>query len=220
MLRIVQWGRFPPDQTFDGYVAGFVVQGREQPAQRGERVRHRAAEHSTVDSVVERPYLDEQVDDAAQRGGQGRLADVPVARVGDHNDVGGEVVPVLLQQARQRLRAELLLALDEDDHAHRQVVTEGAQGSDVRHDAGLVVGGAAAEQPPVAFGGLKRVGEPDGRVADRLHVMVRIQQHGRGAGRRGSATDHRGMPAGPHDPHVGQDPAKELRHRLRASIQL
>ena len=50
---------------------------------------------------------------------------------------------------------------------------------DVRHDAGLVVGGAAAVEPSVADGRLERRGLPQGLVARGLHVVVRVEQDGR-----------------------------------------
>ena len=74
-----------------------------------------------------------------------------MSRVGDDDDVGGEPVAVLAQQLGQGVRADLLLALDEQGDAHGQVVAEDADGAEVRGDAGLVVGGAAGVEPSVAL---------------------------------------------------------------------
>ena len=91
----------------------------------------------------ERADLDVEPDQAAQAGGQGRDADVPVAAVGDHDHVGAQLVEVLLQQRREAVGADLLLALDEHHDVDREVVAVDPQRAEVGGDAGLVVGGAA-----------------------------------------------------------------------------
>ena len=60
----------------------------------------------------------------------------------------------------------------------------GAQRGEVGHDAGLVVGGAAAVEPAVALGRLERRAVPVLVVAGRLHVVVRVE-HDRGRDPRG-----------------------------------
>ena len=55
----------------------------------------------------------------------------------------------------------------------------GAQDREVGHDAGLVVGGAAAVEPAVALGGLERRAGPQLVAARRLDVVVGVEQHGR-----------------------------------------
>ena len=65
--------------------------------------------------------------------------------------------------------------------ADRQVVAVRADRGQVRGDAGLVVGGAAAVEPVAALGRLERLAVPVGRVADRLHVVVGVEQHRRRA---------------------------------------
>ena len=111
-------------------------------------------------------------------------ADVPVAGVGDDDDVG--------RRARRGARRSSRSSESEPNssspstnthHADRQRVAEGAQRRDVRHDAGLVVGGAPAVEPAVALDRLERVGLPQRQVADRLDVVVGVEQHGRRAGR-------------------------------------
>ena len=76
-----------------------VVQAGDQPAQRDQRVGHQAAPHAGVDGVGERADLDVDADQAAQAGGERRHADVPVAGVGDDDDVGAELVLVLARAA-------------------------------------------------------------------------------------------------------------------------
>ena len=66
---------------------------RDQPAQGHQRVGDQAAPHAGVDGVGEGADLDVDPDQAAQAGGEGGLADVPVAGVGDDDDVGGAGAP-------------------------------------------------------------------------------------------------------------------------------
>ena len=129
----------------------------------------------------ERADLDVHPDQAAQAGGQRGLADVPVARVGDHDDVGREAVLVGVEELDEGVGADLLLALDEHDEVDRQLVAEDPDGAEVGGDAGLVVGGTAAVEPVTPLGGLPRRGVPVGVVVLRLDVVVGVEQHGRRA---------------------------------------
>ena len=127
---------------------------------------------------------------AAQRHGQRGCARVPVARIGDDDDVGAERIGVVGEELGERARARLLLALDEqrdtEVEVRAQSLLEGAQRRDVRHDPRLVVGGSAAVQAPAADGRLERRGLPERFVADRLHVVVRVEQDRRPAVARGA----------------------------------
>ena len=77
------------------------------------------------------------------------------------------------------------------------VVAERAQRGQVHDDAALAVGGAAAVPAAVALGQLERRGAPGGLVQRRLHVVVGVEQHGRGAGRgRAGAVDRLGAVGG------------------------
>ena len=69
--------------------------------------------------MIERGHLDDAVRQAAQRHRERRDLGAPVVGVGDHDDVGGEQVPVLGEQRAQRRRAGLLLPLDEHRHPDR-----------------------------------------------------------------------------------------------------
>ena len=139
-----------------------------------------------MDRVVEGADLDDAFDKPPQRGGQRGRTDVPVARVGDHDHVTSQPLVVLGEQRLERRRAGLLLALDEDGHPDGKVVSERADGGQVRGDACLVVGGAPREQPSVAFGRLERRRDPRSRGAFGLDVVVGVEQDRRapsGAGR-------------------------------------
>ena len=50
------------------------------------------------------------------------------------------------------------------------------QCADVRHDAGLIVGGAAAVEAAITHGWLERGRQPLVIAPGRLHVMVRVQK--------------------------------------------
>ena len=173
----------PACRPVDRDVAAVVVQRRDQPGEGHQRVGDEPAPHAGVHGVGQRADLDVHPDQAAQAGRQGGDADVPVAGVGDHDDVGAQVVEVLLQQRGQGLGADLLLALDEEDDVDRQVVAEDPQRGQVGGDAGLVVGRAAAVEPVAALGRLERRAVPVGVVVLGLDVVVGVEQHGRRARR-------------------------------------
>ena len=158
----------------------------DQSAHGGGGVQHGAAVHAGVKRVVEHVETDVDLDDAAQRGGQGWGADLPVGGVGHDDDVGGQAVAVGGQEVLEGGAADLLLALDEDRHGAGQLAVgqggQDAQGVGVGDDAGLVVSGSASEQPlPAPLGG-EGVGlVPAGRVADGLNVVVGVEQDVRAA---------------------------------------
>ena len=89
--------------------------------------------------------------------------------------------PCFSRIVAERRRAGLLLALDEDRDADGQAARVRAQRGDVGHDAGLVVGGAATVEAPVALGRLERRRVPVGVVAGGLHVVVGVERHRRRA---------------------------------------
>ena len=102
-----------------------------------------------------------------------------------------QVVVVLAQQVGQRVRPDLLLTLDEHRDAHAEVVAERPDRAEVGHDAGLVVGRSAGEEPAVALGGLERRGVPLRVVVLGLDVVVGIEEHRRPALRGWLAREHR-----------------------------
>ena len=73
-----------------------------------------------------------------------------------------ELVLVLLEQRREGVGADLLLALDEHDTLTGSVVAVHPDRAEVGDDAGLVVGGAAAVEAVAALGRLERRGVPVG----------------------------------------------------------
>ena len=201
--------------AFDRDVAFLVVQRREQVSEGRQGVGEGAAELARVHGLVEDAKLHHARDHATQRRGEGRLAQSPVAAVGDDDGIAGEPLALLLEIRTQILRAGLFLALDEHRDPHRGRPLEDAERGDVRDHAGLVVGAATAVQTAVAH----RRGE--GRRAPlalrprRLHVVVRVEEDGRSAGRRLHVADHSRVPVlGAEDLHLGADTAKHLGDRV------
>ena len=76
--------------------------------------------------------------------------------------------------------ALLLRSLDHQLQVHRDVVAERPQREQVGEDVALAVGGAPAVPAAVHLGQLERRRAPGGVVERGLHVVVRVQQHGRG----------------------------------------
>ena len=124
ILGVVEVGSGAGDETLDRNVPGIVVQGRQQPAQRGQRVRHHPTELPRVQPLRQGGDGDLAVRDTPQRRGQRRLADLPVDGVGDDVDVGGQFVAVAVEQRRHARRPDLLLALDEHLHPDRWFAVE------------------------------------------------------------------------------------------------
>ena len=96
------------------------MQAGERLAQGRERIGHRAPVLARVDGVVERPNLDNDRNDAAEGRRQRRLALTPVARVGQDDGVGLQLVAVAIEERGEMLTARLLLALDEDGDPDRR----------------------------------------------------------------------------------------------------
>ena len=128
----------------------------------------------------------------AQAHGRGRDADGGVAGVADQDRVGAQQVGVLRDEVLEPAGALLLRALDDQLEVDRHVVAERAQRGQVHDDVALAVGGAAAVPAAVDLGQLERRGPPGVLVERRLHVVVGVEQHGRGVrvGARPGA-DHR-----------------------------
>ena len=91
----------------------------------------------------------------------------------------------------------------------------------MRCDAGLVVGAAAAVEPPVAFRGLEWRRRPLAVVAFGLDVVVGVQQHGGRSRRRRMPRDDRRRPALADDAHVAKTGLRQqIHHRPRAAVHL
>jgi hypothetical protein len=140
----------------------------------------------------ERRHLDRDHRHAAQRDGERRDTRAHAAHVADDHRVAAKRLGVRGRVGRQCAAADLLLALDDDLDADRRPALPRAQRSDVGHDVRLGVRSPAAEDRAVALVGHERGRAPQRLVAGRHDVVMRVQQHRRGAvGRRDLARDHR-----------------------------
>ena len=99
------------------------------------------------------------------------------------------------EDGREGLGADLLLTLYEDSHPDGQLPGVRPEGRDMGHDASLIVRRASTVQPAVAFGRLEWRTVPITFVPRRLHIMVRIEHHGRCTGWAIDVRDHRRAPA-------------------------
>ncbi len=75
--------------------------------------------------------------------------------------------------------ALFLRPLDDQFQVHRHVVAERPQGEQMREDVALAVGGAPAVPAAVHLGEFEGRGAPGGIIEGWLHVVVRVEQHGR-----------------------------------------
>ena len=198
LLGVLDVGGRTRVEAGDGDVAGVVVERGDQPAQRHQRVGDQAAPHAGVDGVGQGTDLDVRADQAAEAGGEGGLADVPVAGVGDHDDVRGEGVLVGLEQRGQGVGADLLLPLDEERDADRQVVAVDPQrrggaprSPPCRRRHRARTGGRRARSARTAGSPTRRGRSPAGRRGGRRAAPSASRQarplvgdHGRGSTRR------------------------------------
>jgi hypothetical protein len=98
-----------------------------------------------VHGVVQGPDLDDKVDDPAQRCRQSGFAQRPIGAIGQHNDVGPQLVGIFLQKPAQVRRGNFLLTLDEHRDRDRRLALPGPQGGGMHGNSGLVIGGATAK---------------------------------------------------------------------------
>ena len=169
-----------------GVEAGHV-QGAVRLAEVGDHgaedlhgVGHGSTE-AAVQRLMEALHLHVHLADAAELIGERGVTDVVVAGVGEHDEVRGHLRPVLLEEAAQVPRADLLLALDDELHVERERLGRPqvrADGGHVGHDPALVVGGAPAVETAVALGGLEGGREPLLRAAGGHHVVMPVEEHG------------------------------------------
>src|SRR2546425_2780803 len=148
---------------------------------------------------MEALHLHVHLADAAELIGERGVTDVVVAGVGEHDEVRGHLRPVLLEEAAQVPRVDLLLALDDELHVERERPGHPqvrADGGHVGHDPALVVGGAPAVETAVALGGLEGGREPLLRAAGGHHVVMPVEARPAGlASPRTRRDARRGSPA-------------------------
>ena len=170
--------------------------------------------------LVEHADLDDARHDTAQGRRQRRLAQAPVAAVGDDDRVAGEALALLLEVGAQVLGPGLLLALDEHRDADRRLSLKGAQRREVRDHAGLVVRAAAAEEAPVAHGRRERRRAPLAFGARGLDVVMGVEEDRRRARRRREVADDRRVAlCAAEDLHLGADVAEHPGDGVRGAAE-
>ena len=180
-------------KTVDGDRAVFVVEGREDARELGKSIDHGPAEHARVHGVVENLNIKLKGNNAAKARREGGAANGPVRGVGNDDDVAAHDVLVLFEERAEGLTAVFLFTLHKHDDADAgffELVLERAQGGHVSHNAGLVVGSAAAVQAAVALGRFKRRSCPFGLIADGLHVVVGVEHDRRLTWLRGTSREN------------------------------
>ena len=144
--------------------AVLVVQSAENMRQHADRIAGGTAEQAGMQVAVGGldPHL--LIDEPAQRRGDRRRVLVPHAGVADEREVGGEIVLVALQERGEILRADLLLALDQQRDRHRKA-------------AGDLLPGAAASTKVISW--------PLSSSAPRATIALRPSGKVRTAGSNG-----------------------------------
>ena len=139
-------------------------------------------------------------DDAPERVGEGGEAGLEVRGVGQDDHVGGQLLPVGLEERLQRRGPDLLLALDDHLHVDGQPprrLQVGRDRGDVHEHSRLVVDDTAAVEtaivPPRRLEGR---GHPLLGPARGLDVVVGVEQHGGCALRVQPLPVHVRMPSG------------------------
>jgi hypothetical protein len=178
--------------------------------QRGAELGHRLdgiAQHAAVQAGVEVAAgagdLDIKKHKTAETAGEHDLILGGNAGVGQVDEICLQPVAVGLKEFGKARAADLLLALDQETDAQRQVraaFEQPSHGRDVGHERPLVVRRAAAKDTLTADLGLEGRRLPEIERIRRLHVVVTID-------------DHMGPMGGPSA--VGQDDGMEVgRHHL------
>ncbi len=168
----------------DGDAAVVVEQAAEDVGQHADRVARAAAEHTGMQVAVGGLDGDLVIHQAAQRCRDGGRVGVPHAGVADHREVGLQFVLDRLHEWHEILRADFLLAFDQDRDIDRQRSRDllpGAAGLDKSHQLSLVVLGAARHDDFSAVGvigddGLERRTVPQIERIDRLHIVMTVEQ--------------------------------------------
>ena len=137
-------------------------------------------------SLFDPAHVDLEIGEPAQRVADRRHAAVEHRRIGDHDDVGGEILAMVADELVEMLAADFLLALDEELDVARQaagLLQVRLDGLDVHEHLALVVGRAARIDLAVAHGRFERRRRPQVDRVDRLHVVVAVEENRRLAGR-------------------------------------
>ncbi len=158
-----------------------VLELREDPDERLERVRRDSAIGAGVQVALERPDRDLGVAEAPERGVHGGPAGRIVRRVAHQCGVGAGALRLRAQQVGDDLPAALLLALEDEVDVERRAplrVERRLICLEEAEDLALVVGGAARVEGAAPHGGLERRRDPFLQRIGRLDVVMAVDQQG------------------------------------------
>ena len=172
--------RLARGQSVDGQVPALVPQRREHDPEGRQTVGCGTAEDPAVQLRRECLDGDDGVDDSPQAHRDARAAHGGVAGVGDQDGVGAEKIGVRGNELFQPTRALLLGSLDDHLEVDGDVVAESTQRGEMRDDVALAVGRTSAVPAAVDVGEAERRRAPFLLVQRWLHVVVGVQQDGRG----------------------------------------
>lgn len=167
--RLALGGRQLPHvvvEAGDRHAAVLIDESRHQPRQHVGRVGHRTAEQPRMQVLVRSRHLDLHVGQSAQSAGDRRRLHRDHRRVRHQYNIGLEQLLVLLAEAIEARRTDLLLAFEHEFHVAGQRIggAHRLERLGVHPQLSLVVVGAAA---------------PDAAVADdRLEGSVRHSSRG------------------------------------------
>ena len=105
-------------ESWDRRSPALIVEPAEQADHRTGGVGNRPAEHPAVDRASQRAHGHVHDDEAAQARRERRDPRVEVGRIRENQDVRLEPVGVMIQEAREVRRSDLLLPLNEQTHVH------------------------------------------------------------------------------------------------------
>ena len=85
---------------------------------------------------------------------------------------------MLLNERNKAWRAHFLFTLNKDANIHSQIIAQSMQSSRMNSNAAAIVGSTATVKATVFFCALKSRSFPCRLIWNRLHIVMRIQQHG------------------------------------------
>ena len=166
------------------HAAAAILHLRQDLRQHHRRIRHGPAKRSRMEVALRAAQIDLAVDEAAEPIADRRHAAIEHRRIRDHDDVGGELALMGLDEVVEVGGADLLFALEDDLHVDRELaglLQVRLDGLEVHEHLSLVVGRSARVDLAVADRRLKGRRLPQLDRVDRLHVVVAVEEDRRRA---------------------------------------
>jgi hypothetical protein len=167
----------------------------EDADQRIDGIRHGRPMQARVQIACSAANVNLDTAGAFQTDEQLRLILGPLAPVGAEDEVAGETLTVGCDEHRQLRACDLLFALQQELHVHRQRAPcpqHGLDAEDTDQQVGLHVTGAASVDAATANLRRERGRRPQLQRVNRLDIKVTVDQHGSSArGMQPIPVDHR-----------------------------